>query len=102
MAPSKAAAGGLYWRNDGEPKAGAAILKSTVNAKILVQKAEQQMVLPDAVDAEVAPRHSFAGEAAFLQHADRGGIGGNAGGLDAVQIQFADSDGSSTRSAPSC
>src|SRR5690242_9754022 len=31
-------------------------------AKILMQQAEQQMVLPDAVDAEIAPRQSLAGE----------------------------------------
>src|SRR6187200_451701 len=59
-------------------------------AKILMQQAEQQMVLPDAVDAEIAPRQPLAGEAAFLQHPDRGRIGGNAGGLDAVQIEFAE------------
>src|SRR5665213_1186212 len=51
-------------------------------AKILVQQAEQQMVLPDAVDAEIAPRQSLATETAFFQHPDRGRIGGNAGGLD--------------------
>src|SRR5690349_16377498 len=37
-------------------------------AEILVQQAEQQMVLPDAVDAEITPRQSLAGEAALLQH----------------------------------
>src|SRR4051812_14164908 len=41
-------------------------------AEILIEQAEQQMVLPDAVDAEIAPRQPFAGEAAFLQHPDRG------------------------------
>src|SRR6266540_1098825 len=57
-------------------------------AEILMQQAEQQMVLPDAVDAEIAPRQALAGESAFLQHADRGRIGGNAGGLDAVQVEL--------------
>src|SRR5581483_7491245 len=50
-------------------------------AKILMQQAEQQMVLPDAVDAEIAPRQALAGEAAFLEHPDRRRIGGDAGGL---------------------
>src|SRR5665213_1181237 len=59
-------------------------------AEILMQQAEQQVVLPDAIDAEIAPRQTLAGEAAFLQHPDRGRIGGNAGGLDAVQIEFAE------------
>src|SRR6185437_7822745 len=59
-------------------------------AKILVQQAEQQMVLPDAVDAEIAPCQSLAGKPAFLQYPDRGRVGGNAGGLDAVQIEFAE------------
>src|ERR1700730_11115326 len=61
-----------------------------LTAKILMQQAEQQMVLPDAVDAEIAPRQPLAREAAFLQHPDRGRIRGNAGGLDAVQIELAE------------
>src|SRR5882757_828957 len=57
-------------------------------AKILVQQAEQQVVLPDAVDAEIASRQTFAIESAFLEHPDRRRIGGNAGGLDAVKIEL--------------
>src|SRR6266487_5693983 len=59
-------------------------------AEILMQQAEQQMVLPDAIDAEIAPRQPLAGEAAFLQHPDRRRIGGDAGGLDAVEIELAE------------
>src|SRR6266478_4386330 len=59
-------------------------------AKILVQQAEQQMVLPDAVDAEIAPREALAAEAAFLQHPERRRIGGDASGLDAVKIELAE------------
>src|SRR5207253_10288579 len=59
-------------------------------AEILMQQAEQQMVLPDTVDTEIAPRQPLAGEAAFLQHPDRRRIGGNAGGLDAVQVELAE------------
>src|SRR5258705_2212530 len=59
-------------------------------AKILMQQAEQQMVLPDAVDAEVAPRQALATESAFLQHPDRRGVGGDAGRLDAVEIELAE------------
>src|SRR6266852_3336915 len=58
-------------------------------AKILMQQPEQQVILPDAVDAEIAPRQPLAAEAAFLQHPDRGRIGGDAGGLDAVKIELA-------------
>src|SRR5438105_9590301 len=59
-------------------------------AEILMQQAEQQMVLPDAVDAEIAPRQALAAEAAFFQHPDRRRIGGDAGGLDAVKIELAE------------
>src|SRR5216110_2268418 len=55
-----------------------------------MQQAEQQMVLPDAVDAEIAPRQALAAEAAFFQHPDRRRIGGDAGGLDAVKIELAE------------
>src|ERR1700704_5917585 len=60
------------------------ITKTRLAAKILMQQAEQQMVLPDAVDAEIAPRQTLAAETAFLQHPDRRRIGGDAGSLDAV------------------
>jgi hypothetical protein len=39
-------------------------------AEIIAQKAEQVMVLPRPVDAEIAARHAFARETAFLEHAD--------------------------------
>src|SRR5262245_66194663 len=48
------------------------------------------MVLPDAVDAEIAPREALAGEAALLQDPDRGRIRGDAGGLDAMQIELSE------------
>src|SRR5258707_5400054 len=67
--------------------------KPTSAAKILMQQAKQQMVLPDAVDAEIAPRQPLAAEAAFLQHPDRGRIGRDAAGLDAGKIQFAEQRG---------
>src|SRR5450759_147157 len=64
--------------------------KRGLTAKIFMQQAKQQMVLPDPVDAEIALRQSLAAEAAFLQHPDRGRVGGNAGGFDAVKIEFAE------------
>src|SRR5260370_26010186 len=64
--------------------------KTRSAAKILMQQAEQQMILPDAVDAEIAPRQALAGKTAFLQHPDRWCIGGDAGGLDAMQIELAE------------
>src|SRR5258708_1324178 len=63
--------------------------KTRSAAKILMQQAEQQMILPDAVDAEIAPRQALAGKTAFLQHPDRCRIGGNAAGLDPIQIDLA-------------
>src|ERR1700744_5292817 len=41
------------------PKVGPPAL---LTPEILVQQAEQQMVLPDAVDAEIAPRQALARE----------------------------------------
>src|SRR6516164_6091582 len=58
-------------------------------AEILMQQAEQQVILPDAVDAEIAPRQPLAAKAAFLEHADRRRVGGNAGGFHPVQIELA-------------
>src|SRR3981081_3534574 len=62
-------------------------------AKILMQQAEQQMVLPDAVDAEIAPRQTLAAETAFLQHRHPRRIGGNAGSPDAVKVELAEQRG---------
>src|ERR1700722_13600447 len=59
-------------------------------AKILMQQAEQQVVLPDAVDAEVTPRQALAGKAALFQYPDRRRVGGDTGGFDPVQIEFAE------------
>jgi hypothetical protein len=42
------------------------ISKPGLAAKILMQQAEQQVVLPDAIDAEIAPRQALAAESAFL------------------------------------
>src|SRR5271170_1207499 len=43
-------------RTQGAERAACHNLKTGLAAKILMQEAEQQMVLPDAVDAEIAPR----------------------------------------------
>ena len=40
-------------------------------AEILMQQAEQQVVLPDAIDTEIASRQAFAVKATFLQHPKR-------------------------------
>src|ERR1700688_1043558 len=45
------------------------------------------MVLPHPGDAQVFAGESFASKPGFLQKADRRGIGGNAGSLDAMQPQ---------------
>src|SRR6266852_1299070 len=75
-------------RTQGAKKSPCHNLKTRLAAKILMQQAEQQMVLPDTIDAEIASRQAFAVKATFLQHPDRGRIGGNAGGLDAMKIEF--------------
>src|SRR3954462_5597359 len=84
-----------YIVKTGDPKAGknsdfGPHGKPCSAAEILVQQAEQQMVLPDPVDAEITAAQPLAGEAALLQHPDRRRIGGNAGGLDPVQIELAE------------
>src|SRR6267142_2771115 len=77
-------------RTQGSKKSADHYLETRLAAKILVQQAEQQVVLPDAIDAEIASRQTFAVKSAFLKHPDRRRIGGNAGGLDAVKIEFAE------------
>src|SRR5689334_23939592 len=60
-------------------------------ARSIARKArEQQMVLPQPVDAEVLPRVALAREAGVFQEPDRGRIGRNAGGLEPVQAQRAE------------
>src|SRR5256885_9514278 len=48
------------------------------------------MVLPAAVDTQIFARVALAGKPASLQQANRGGIGGDARGLYAVQPQRAE------------
>src|ERR1043166_8282504 len=48
---------------------------------------EQQVVLPQPVDAEILPRIAFARKARVFQEPDRGRVGGNAGRLEPVQAQ---------------
>src|ERR1700730_17393179 len=61
-----------------------------LTAKVLMQQTEQEMILPCAVDAEIAPRQPLAGKAAFLENPDGRLIAGNASRLDAMQIEFAE------------
>src|SRR5450631_1841001 len=75
-------------RTQGAKKSPCHNLTTRLAAKILMQQAEQKVVLPDAIDTEIASRQAFAVKATFLQHPDRGRIGGNAGGLDAMKIEF--------------
>src|SRR5712664_4985102 len=77
-------------RTQGSKKSADHYLETRLAAKILMQQAEQQVVLPDAIDAEITSRQTFAAKSAFLKHPDRRRIGGNAGGLDAVKIEFAE------------
>src|SRR5256885_733614 len=52
-----------------------------------VEPREQQMILPQAVDAEIFACIAFAREAHFFQKPDRGGIGGNASRFQPVKTQ---------------
>src|SRR5215831_19909963 len=54
---------------------------------IVLEPGEQQMVLPDAVDAEVLARITLARKAAALEQANGRCIGRDAGGLNPVQPQ---------------
>src|SRR5262245_43325673 len=51
------------------------------------------MVLPDPIDAKVLARKSLALQAGFLQQADRSDVGGNASGLDPMQLQGPEREG---------
>ena len=53
----------------------------------MLETGKQQMVLPHPVDAQVFAGKAFAPKSGFLQQADRGRIGRDAGGLDAMQPQ---------------
>src|ERR1700719_3871264 len=75
------------------PRRDSCCKNRSLAAEILVQQAEQQVILPDAVDAEIAARQPLAGETAFLEHPDRRRVGGNAGGLDAMQVELAEQGG---------
>jgi hypothetical protein len=45
------------------------------------------MILPGAIDAQVAPRQTFLAETRLLQHAHRCAIGGNAARLQTMQLK---------------
>src|ERR1700719_4492029 len=55
--------------------------------RIVLDAGIEQMILPDAVDAEVLPRIAFALEAGFLQETDGRHVGRDAGGFEPVQAQ---------------
>src|SRR5579859_4958130 len=59
-------------------------------AKILVEQPEQEVILPNSVDAEITPGQAFTNETAFFEHAHRCVIRGDAGRLDTVQVQLAE------------
>src|SRR5215467_6793859 len=94
----------LYQPNRGGPKAGKKACGKTAQGQpaagerpdrppaggsfgIVLEPGEQQMVLPDAVDAEVLARITLARKAAALEQANGRCIGRDAGGLDPVQPQ---------------
>src|SRR5215469_2057852 len=55
--------------------------------RITLEPREEQMVLPGAVDAEIFAGKAFAAEPGLLEQPDRGRVGRDAGGLDAMQAQ---------------
>src|SRR6516162_5101517 len=55
--------------------------------RIALEARKEQMVLPHAVDAQVFARKAFSPKSGLLQEADRGDIGRDTGGLDAMQPQ---------------
>src|SRR4051812_2155287 len=58
--------------------------------RVVLQTRIEQVVLPLAVDAEVLARVALALEAGLLQQPDRGLVGRDARGLEAVQPQIAE------------
>src|SRR6202034_1134325 len=59
----------------------------------ILQAGKKQVILPDAVDAQIFPGIALADKAGFLQQPERGGIGRNARRLDAVQPQARKGEG---------
>src|ERR1041384_4496542 len=53
----------------------------------ILQPTIEQMVLPDAIDAQIFARVALANEAGVFEETDRTGIAGNAGRLEPVQPQ---------------
>src|ERR1700722_19705699 len=58
----------------------------------ILQASVEQMVLPDAVDAEIFARITLAHEADIFQEPDRSGIGRDAGRFQPVQPQGAEGE----------
>src|SRR6476661_3817524 len=56
-------------------------------AHIGVEQRVKQMVLPDAVNSQIAARQAFALESRLLEKLDRGRIGRKAGRLEPVQLE---------------
>src|SRR3977135_3422988 len=67
--------------------------------RIVLRQGEEIVILPKAVDLEIAARHSFALEAGLLQHACGGGIVRQAGRLQPVQPERDEGEGQNGRDA---
>ena len=62
-------------------------------SRIVLQQGEKIMILPNAVDLQVAARHAFALEARLLEHARGGQVVRQARGLQPMQAERAEGEG---------
>src|SRR5437588_68479 len=79
----------LYQANRGSPMAckKTSTVQNPSRMRVVAQPREQQVVLPDAIDAEVLTGKPFSAESGLLQQTDGGRVRRDAGGLDAMQPQ---------------
>src|SRR5262249_34825250 len=65
----------------------------TSEPHVILQQRKQEMVLPDAIDLQVAPRRAFPAEAGLFENPRGGTVVGQAGRLEPMQAERAESKG---------
>src|SRR3569623_1400938 len=96
MSPKVLISVAFYLADRGEPMAYRGLRQGARPARIAARSADEVilqqpievMVLPGTVDAQIPPRHAFAGEAAFLKDPRRGSVARNTLRFHAMLMQF--------------
>src|SRR5262245_46173315 len=76
----------LEARNSAIPPPSQLAPRRALNARVGLEQRVKQVVLPDAVDPQIATRETLALETCSLQKLDRGLVGRQAGRLQPVQF----------------